>query len=468
MEASDPATARTDPFEGVWIGKVTAPNTSVEIGFSFQRTDGGLAAAFYMPEMFIYGIGLGPAEVKDGTYTFAPLDATLHLDGDKLVGTFATAKLAVELERGGHFSSAPARVDPPAAPKPKWTRDLGAPVWASPIAHEGTVYVGCTDGSFHAVRASDGTEVWTWKGPHPIYGQALLVEDSLCFVDDATDLVSLAAKDGALRWRAPLHDDDFDEAPPPKNETFNHRTSVPLFSEGEVFVGSTDGGIYVIEHATGKKLWRHDAGARIYAGLAMLGRERLIAACYDGTLVVLDCRTFQEIARTKLAGPIVSAPVVAGDTVVVGSRDYMLYGLKLADLSIAWRDSYWFSWVEPTPRLVDGTLYIGGSDYRRVSALDPATGKARWATDVRGLTWGTPAVSSDTVFAGSSSQRGAIVEHEGGLAAIDRKSGAVKWRAAVPLRTGADRAGYIGSLVLANREVIGAGVDGVLVAYPSH
>ena len=119
------------------------------------------------------------------------------------------------------------------------------------------------------------------------------------------------------------------------------------------------------------------------------------------------------------------------------------------------------------PRLVDGLIYVGGSDYRRISAIDPATGVARWVTDVRGLTWGSPVVTADTVFAGTSAQNPAAITHEGGITALDRATGAVKWRHVVPLAADADRAGYLGSLVLADGKIIGAGYDGTVIAFPA-
>jgi len=117
------------------------------------------------------------------------------------------------------------------------------------------------------------------------------------------------------------------------------------------------------------------------------------------------------------------------------------------------------------PCLVDGVAYVGGSDYRRVSALEPATGAARWVTDVGGLTWGTPVVTADCVYAGTSAQNPAAIRHEGGITALDRRTGAVKWRYTVPLLAGAERAGFLGSLVVADGRLIGAGYDGTLVAF---
>lgn len=460
------SSAPDDPFEGVWRGTVVAPSESTEIGFAFTRADGGLVASFYMPEMFVYGMELGPAEVNGDTYTFQPLDTTLKRTGDKLIGTFGLAKLPVELRRGDPFPPAPPRRELPAAPKPVWSRSLGARVWASPVVSEGIVYVGCTDGTCHAIRAKDGKDLWNWKGPHPLYGQALVDDGSVYFVDDSGALTSLDRKDGHLRWNELLHDETLPSASASKDVTFNHRTPVPVIAKGILYVGSTDNGIYAVEGAFGKTLWRHDAQAPIYAGVTVLG-STLIAGCYDGSVFKLDLLTRKETVRVKLPGPVVSTPVVAGDRVVVGCRNYLLYGLELTNMAVAWRDAYWFSWVESTPCLVDGLLYIGASDYRRVSAIDPANGKRLWATDVRGLTWGTPALTDDTVFAGTSAQSTAVIPHEGGLMALDRKTGAVKWRAVVPLSKAEDRAGYIGSPVLGDGLVIAAGVDGTLVAYPA-
>jgi hypothetical protein len=41
------------------------------------------------------------------------------------------------------------------------------------------------------------------------------------------------------------------------------------------------------------------------------------------------------------------------------------------------------------------------------------------------------------------------------------------WRHVVTLAEGADRAGYLGSLVLCGGQMIGAGYDGRLIAFPA-
>ena len=79
-----------------------------------------------------------------------------------------------------------------------------------------------------------------------------------------------------------------------------------------------------------------------------------------------------------------------------------------------------------------------------------------------------PLLIAAPAFAGTSAQNPAAISHTGGITALDRHTGAVKWRIVTPLSAGAERAGYLGSLVLVDDKIIGAGYDGVLVAYPAH
>jgi outer membrane protein assembly factor BamB len=460
------ATARAEnQVEGVWMGRVTAPQGDAEIGFAFKRTPRGLTAAMHMPLMHVYNLPLGPVGEAGSAFTIPPLDTVMELRGDLLTGIFALGRLPLELHRGGAFAAEPASARLPAGPAPRWARQLGAAVWASPVARDGVVYLGTADGHFHAVRAADGSDVWTWTGPNALYGQALVTDGSICLADAHSDLVCLDRVTGNLQWRAPLCNPKTGGAAL-ADRSFTHRTPVPVLADGVIYAGSADGDLCAIESATGKTLWRHGVGAPIYAGVALPGRDALVAGCFDGTVVTLDRRTGAELRRVRVGGPVVSAPVIAGDIAVVGSRDYLLYGVSLSRAQVAWKYSYWFSWVESAPQLVDGVAYIGSSDFRRVSALNPTTGTMLWLADVRGITWGTPVVTADTVYAGTQGQSPAFLHHEGGIVALDRRTGIVKWRVALTGKPDAERVGCIGSLALADDRLIAAAYDGTLAAYP--
>lgn len=454
---------------GAWKGEIAAPQGPFELGFRFARLpDGKIELGLHFPAMRVFDQKLGPfVEEKDGAFTVPLLDIAFRLADDTLVGTFGKAHLPMTLARGDDFSPAPPAVPEPAAPPALWEYDLGALTFASPVVQDGIAYVGARDGKFHAVRTSDGSAVWTFAGPHRIDGRAVLAGDAIFFVDGKVDLVCLARADGSLRWRVPLHDAALAGAPAADNPTFNRRTATPLVVGDTVYAGSTDGGLYALDAASGVKRWRCAAGAPVFTGVTRLEDGSLLFGTMDGSVVRVDA-TGRELARMKAGGAVTTTPVVLAGVVVVGCRDYMLYGFHLHDGAPAWKYSYGFSWVESTPAVRDGVFYVGGSDWARVSEFDPRTGRPRWATIVGGVTWGTPAVTADTVFAGVTCQRGALIAHAGGIVALDRRTGAIKWRH--PMTFSDDKipfGGIGGSLAVDGDRIIAAGFDGKLIALPA-
>lgn len=454
-------------FRGVWQGRIIAPHAQTEFGLAFVEMGNDLLVSVHFPEMFLHSANFGFAQIAGSTFTLPPLQLSVTLQDEVLAGTFGPAQLPVELRRGGNFSLEPPPVEIPAAPAPLWTQNLGAALWASPVAHGDIIYLGSVDGKFHALHASDGRELWTWSGPHPLYGTALVTEDAVYFVDARTNLICLDRGDGSLRWQTPLDETRPADASAPADATLNHRTTVPVIdARGTLYVGSTDRHLYAIRARTGKTLWRVDLGAPVHAAVALRGSD-VIVPCFDGALVTVETRRGREKSRVPLGGALVSAPVVAGPRIVIGARDSMLSGLDSRG-QIAWRNSFWFSWIESAPHFADGTLYVGSSDFRRVSALDARNGAPQWATDVLGLSWGTPVVTADTVFAATAGRQlpTAVIQHQPGIVALDRATGTWKWRYVPSAATDATFTGFAGSLALLSDRVIGAALDGTLIALP--
>jgi len=452
---------------GAWHGAAQAPQGPLELGFRFARLpDGKIDLTMHMPSMHVFDQKLGPfVEEKDGSFTVPFLDIAFRLEGAELRGTFGKAHLPMTLHRGDQFSSAPATPVPAPAPPPLWEYQLGSLTWASPVVHDGVAYVGARDGKFHAVRASDGVAVWTWSGPNRIDGRAVVAADSVLFVDGKINLVCLNRADGSLRWRAPLHDEKIAGGPAPDNPTFNRRTATPLVVGDSIHVGSNDGGLYTLELATGAVRWRFAAGAPVFTGVTLLDDGSLLFGAMDGSVIRIDSAG-KELSRVKAGGPVVTTPVVVGGNVVVGSRDYMLYAFAFPGGAPAWKYSYGFSWVESTPAIHDGLFYLGGSDWARVSAFDGKTGRPVWATAVGGMSWGTPAVTAHTVYAGAVAQMGALVTHRAGLVALDRATGAIKWRFAQGSPTEKlPFTGTPGSIAVSGDRIIAAGFDGIMRAF---
>jgi outer membrane protein assembly factor BamB len=468
-----PATTIPDPVEGVWLGTVRAPQGTVaEIGLEFFRTKRGtLIFKLNFPEMFTYATAfMIPVETDGhGRYAITPnFDIVLKLNGDRLSGTFGQARMPLDLKRGAQFPPKPATATYPSGPAPLWKYKLGSATWAAPVVADDMIYVGTSAGEFHAVHGADGTAAWTWSGPNGFDGRAAVGTNLVYAVDTKMNLIALDRAHGSLRWSTSLHDEKIAGKPVSENPTFNHRAAAPLLLDGMIYCGSSDGGLYAVDAGTGAKLWRHEAGAPVYSGVGLDGDDILTFGTMDGSVVLLDRHSRREILRVKTGGSVVTTPIVAGNRLIAGSRDYLLYGFNRTDGTLAWRYSYWFSWIESSPVLVDGLLYIGASDYSRVTALDPATGRAHWSTPVRGMNWGSPLVTANAVVTGTVAQNieGTAIAHQGGIMALNRVTGAVKWQfpAASPPENGFG--GYAGSLTLASDKIIAAGFDGYLIALP--
>jgi outer membrane protein assembly factor BamB len=457
-----------DPVEGFWLGTVTSPQGPADLGFQFRRTPKGkLVALAFMPVMHLFGAPVSYVQPSGNEYVLEQLETRATLSEDTLRGTYAHAGLPFELRRVEKFPDASDGVPAFAAgPDPAWSRPLGAPIWGSPAARDGVLYVDVSDGSVHALKTRNGETLWTWAGKVPFYGDPLVTADALYAVDERSDLIKLRRRDGHLLWALPLRPvAPSDATKPATDDTYNHRTPVPVLEKGVLYVGSGDGGFHAVDAASGRKLWRFEAGAPVCAAAAVRG-DRLFFGSFDGTIFALDRATGVELWRVKTGGPVVSAPFVLGDAVVIGSRDFILYALRTTDGRELWRQPFWGSWVESTPRLSGGTLYIGSSDLRHVRALEPASGNPVWSTDVFGSAWGTPLVVGDTVFMGSVGVKDYMIRHEASLVALDRRTGKIRWRRA--MAPGADAmSGIAGSLASFGGKVFAAGLDGTLAAFPA-
>jgi outer membrane protein assembly factor BamB len=192
---------------------------------------------------------------------------------------------------------------------------------------------------------------------------------------------------------------------------------------------------------------------------------RVYAGSFNGWVVALDAARGKPLWKFDTRGAVVSTPAPAGDRLVVGNRTYDLLGLNARTGAVAWKRYIWGSWVESSASVLGDVAYVGSSDADAVFAIDARSGRRLWATDVHGWTWGQPAVTDRTVYAGVSGLVGYPVPQVAGVVAMDRATGAVRWH----LETAAPAAGAFGipgSVAVGGGRVYAGGLDGRVVALP--
>ncbi|MDP2689263.1 MAG: PQQ-binding-like beta-propeller repeat protein, partial [Deltaproteobacteria bacterium] len=159
--------------------------------------------------------------------------------------------------------------------------------------------------------------------------------------------------EGYTPWNTYLHDDARTNASPDKVplplkkawdrdiSAFNlfkgypkEQLSSAALSGGVLFVGSTDNRFYSMDMATGKTLWKFDAGSPLEAPPAVT-EDRVCFGSSDGVLRCFDRNgTFlwQFAARSE----ILSSPVIREGFVYFSSSDDRVYALNAATGEKAW------------------------------------------------------------------------------------------------------------------------------------
>jgi outer membrane protein assembly factor BamB len=458
-----------DAIEGRWLGEAEFNKERVVTGFEFKRNaQGELAGYLYQPVGNSHGVPLPGAVVRDGErYVNRAFEMSLALNGDRLEGTFASLKIPVTLHRVDRMPSDPPMADAPAGPGPRWRVKLGAPIYAAAAVRDGVAYVGTTGGVFHAVNIADGKLAWTFSAGRAMHGEALVTDEHVYFVCDNGYLYKLDRRTGREAWRFDLGDARVARVLPHTAVfDYDYHGPKPLLANGIVYVGSGDGHLYAVDAESGQRVWRFAAGDKVRVG-AVLAGDRVVFGSLDGKVYALDAKRGEQAWVRDLRAPVTTAPAFIDGRVVVGSRGSVLYALDPSNGQIAWRSLFWLSWVESEAVERDGTLYIGSSDLRKASALDPRDGHPMWRSDVYGSPWGRPAVTSRRVYVGAVGTDPYFIRHLGSLVALDRDSGRTVWRWPMPTTAGELESGFAASPAIEGDTLVVGGLDGTLYAFPA-
>ena len=463
--AATSAHAARDPIEGRWLGTIGTPKERIPAGLEFvRRDDGTLALRLTQPILNVFGADTGAAVERDGDTVRVPSQhLELALVEGRLVGHYPGPNSPATFER---VKTLPQPAEPPRVPlgpAPAWTTRLGGTVYASPVVADGVAYVGTTGGVLNAIDARDGKLRWARGLGCAMHG-AVAVDGDAIYVacDDA--LHRLARKDGVGVWRYDPGDAVPRVLPHPNVFDWDWHGPTPLVADGVVYVGAGDGGFHAVDAKDGTRRWRFESGSKVRGGAALAG-ERVVFGNAAGTLHALERGNGREAWRYTTGAAIETAPVVHAGRVLIGDRGYGLHAIEAASGELAWKTYFWGSWVESEPVVVDGTIYIGASDLRRVSAIDAATGSVRWRTDVHGWTFGTPLVDGDVIRVGAAGGTPYFIDHRASYATLDRKSGKLLARRPLP-DAGGHQWGIAGSVVRAGDLVLAATIEGALIAFP--
>jgi len=316
----------------------------------------------------------------------------------------------------------------------KWSFATGGPIVASPVIAGGVVYIASLSGQLFALDQQTGAEKWKFKSSRPIASSPAIVDGTLYFVSSAGSLAALDASTGQPKWVYAIEYEKKFEAKglhgyPSAAQTipdaWDVYTSSPAVANGKVYFGGGDGNVYAVDAKSGILQWKFATGDVVHASPAVAGGTVFIGS-WDGRFYAIDAETGaqkwvfeggQDPAIHNQVGFQSSAAVVDG-TVYVGCRDAHVYAFDAATGRNKWDYPTSKSWVNGTPAVRDGVVYVGTSDSSRFMALDAKTGRLRWNFDAKAYIFSSAALAGELAYFGS---------HNGKLYAVNTKTGALGW-----------------------------------------
>ena len=301
-----------------------------------------------------------------------------------------------------------------------WKFEAGAPIRASVVYSNDAIFFGSANGLFYALNKHTGAIKWTYNAGNAIHSSAAYDNGKVYFSDNKQTLYCLNATTGKLVWKH-----DFDKNLP-YVWAFDYYYSSPTILGNDLLIGAKDGFLYNINKLTGTTKWKFKTRGIIRSTPA-IKHSIVYAGDTDGILYAVDLLSGKEKWQFHTMGyglknedfgydrrAIISSPVVAGNKVLAGCRDGVLYAVYINGGKEAWRMDHQVSWVISSVAVKDSIVVTGTSDGHFVQAINLETGKEIWKYKTVSLVWSSPVILNNTVYIGSD---------EGALYAFDLHSG---------------------------------------------
>jgi outer membrane protein assembly factor BamB len=240
----------------------------------------------------------------------------------------------------------------------------------------------------------------------------------LVFVSsDDGSVYAVDAREGMLAWRTDIGNFLEREAREHLGTNtaptgWDDMQSSPVAMDDQVFVGSLDGKVYALDAATGSINWTFQTGGKVRAtptvesGIVYIGS-------WDGTTYALSALTGALVWSAPLGGQVQTTALVADGVVHTASRKASVVALDAVSGDLIYEYDYGRNmWVESSPVMHEGIIYIGSAGNRWIIGLDGITGEVFTGFFSKMYFMSTPAIVEDTLFIGGVTFRG---EAEGGL-----------------------------------------------------
>ena len=238
-----------------------------------------------------------------------------------------------------------------------WTTTVSSEILAPVAIKDDQIFVRSVDGNLTAFLSNNGSLMWTANHRVPrlslrgTTSPEVFANAVLSGFDDgkvsAYDLV-----DGSLLWETMLT--------PPGGRTEIEKINdidAPMTIVGnELYVGSYQGALAALALESGDIIWLTEAS--IYAGMAV-DEDAVFVSESDGSVMALSRFTGREIwKKDNLLNRYPSAPVIIGDSIIVGDLEGYLHWLDKESGETQQRISIGKDKISSVPLVMENTVIV--------------------------------------------------------------------------------------------------------------
>ncbi len=248
----------------------------------------------------------------------------------------------------------------------RWRRQFddkvpgGANLAQSPIDGEPWVLVAGNDGMLRCLKASDGTDVWSYQTDNLINGSPAMLDDSRIIFggcDAFLHIVNLENGESVEQYETnayipcsvAVYDGigysgnyanevlAFDPGDRGQLWTYSDRQfpffSSPAVNETHVFIGSRDKRLHAIDRETGVAAWTYQTSGRVDSS-PLAFSDAVVVGSTDGWLYAVNQADGAELWKIELGASLIASPVFANGRLIIGSQGGTLFSLESGDTKI--------------------------------------------------------------------------------------------------------------------------------------
>lgn len=283
-----------------------------------------------------------------------------------------------------------------------WKTPLNEKIAYAPAVAGDLLFVGTDQSKLHLINPETGERLGVVKLDAPLSADPAVVEDAvmistmrgsifavpLTIPESAVapprkDAGSDADKDGKDENDSVEGDVPAPVVLPEVEALWQAKIAAPITAsvsrhQDQLVIAGTDGFVYAMSFAEGKKLWTYE-GQRAHRHPAVFAAGHWFVGSQDGRLVSLDATTGVEKWQVTTAGPVSTALVATPEHIIASNAGVGVTAYSVEAGEEIWR--YTVSggvWVAPVGSA--NTLYVvsaGGT----IHAIDLASGELRWAEE---------------------------------------------------------------------------------------